>query len=253
MAFTALLSELASHGYTIAALDHPYEQAYLAYPDGSSIYGADINLTDEIVNAIYDMRVRDFAAFLDYFPTLTAQLNAPFNTSHYAIFGHSIGGASALGALLQHPAFIAGMNMDGLQVGANTTVAVPDAQRPVLLLGQQKHTPEADGTWGVFPKAQSGWWREITVNGAQHLDFSDMTFWKGLGKSDQPSVGTIDGTRMIAIVRAAVTAFFDRLVGESYAVLEGPDRKWPELNFVGYGNGNYSYNCLKMGLGEGGL
>ncbi|KAF2490513.1 hypothetical protein BU16DRAFT_585720 [Lophium mytilinum] len=255
--YTALLSELASHGYTIAAVDHPYEQPYLQYPDGTSIYGLPVvySFSLELFNAIYEMRIKDFAALIDYFPTLTSQLNAPFNATHFAVFGHSLGGASALGAMLQLPSVMAGINMDGLLTGdpANTTVGVPDEKRNVMMFGQQDHTPENEGTWGIFPKAQTGWWREVTVDAALHLDFSDAAIWKGLGKNDQPEVGTIDGTRMVQIVRAVVTAFFDKLMGEKEAVLDGPEKKWPELNFVGYGNGNYTYNCLKEGLGLGGL
>ncbi|KAK3076375.1 hypothetical protein LTS18_013191, partial [Coniosporium uncinatum] len=123
------------------------------------------------------MRVRDFNAFIDYFPSLAAELRAPFNTTHFGIFGHSLGGASALGALLQHPRnkVVGGVNLDGLLTGdlAGNDTAKVDAKRPVMLLGQELHTPANEGTWGVFPTAQTEWWREVLVNGSMHLDFSD--------------------------------------------------------------------------------
>jgi len=258
IAYTTLLSELASQGYTVAAVDHPYEQPFLQYPSangsgpygGPQIYGLPVvySFNTSFFNQLYDMRVRDFSAFIDYFPSLAAELRAPFNTKHFGIFGHSLGGASALGALLQHPRnkVLGSVNLDGLLTGdpAGNDTAKADAKKPVMLLGQEIHTPANEGTWGAFPRAQTGWWREILVNGSMHLDFSDATIWKELGRNDAPDVGSIDGSRMVSITRAFVTAFFDKLSGEREAVLQGPSRKWSEANFVGSYDGNKTCACI---------
>ncbi len=106
-----------------------------------------------------------------------------------------------------------------------------DAKRPVFQFGSGEHTGENEATWGTFPAAQTGWMREVLVLGAAHLDFSDATFWKGLGKSDQPEVGAINGERMIMIVRTYVGAYFDKLMGTRVPVLDGPSAIWPEANF----------------------
>ncbi|RYP09986.1 hypothetical protein DL765_008255 [Monosporascus sp. GIB2] len=70
--YTILLSELASHGYTVGELDHPYEQPFLRYPNGTGAYELplDFNYTMEIVETIYETRLEDTSAFLDSFPAL---------------------------------------------------------------------------------------------------------------------------------------------------------------------------------------
>ena len=237
LCYTALLSELASQGYVVAAIDHPYEQPYLQYADGGPGYfGLPVvfSFNMSFANDIYKMRLADTTAFLSFFPELVEELKAPFNTTHFATFGHSLGGASALGSMLHDPRIIGGINLDGLLFGdlaGNGSIA--DQKRPVMLLGNEMHTPGNEGTWGTFPRAQTGWWREILVNGAAHLDFSDATVWKGLGVSDTPEVSTIDGVRMVTILRAFVAAFFDFVVGKNEKILDGPSRTFPEANFVG--------------------
>jgi hypothetical protein len=116
--YTTLLSELASRGYTVAALDHPYEQPFLQYPNGGpGIEGLPPSYSGPF-DIIYAFRLTDTVVFLDQFPGIVQRSRAPFNTTHYAFLGHSIGGAAAIGSLLQlqnatNPTILGALDLDG--------------------------------------------------------------------------------------------------------------------------------------------
>ena len=256
-AYTILLSELASHGYVVATIDHPYEQPFLQYPyGGPGIYGLPVNFTlNSTCGAqLYDMRQRDMVAFLNFYQGLVYEFGAPFNTPHYVMLGHSLGGASAMGTLVAansanasatyNVSVIAGLDLDGSLYGAPTSSdpAAADSHRPVMLMGNEAHVPGSDASWITFPLAQSGWWRELVVNGSAHLDFSDVTFWKGLAGCDgakTPEVGPIDGWRMSQIVRDFTLAFLNCAVfSDEDVVLDGSSWMYPEVVFEGGKNGS---------------
>ncbi|KAJ2986971.1 hypothetical protein NUW58_g4769 [Xylaria curta] len=233
---TILISELVSHGYTVVGLDHPFEQLFIRYPNGTGVIGVDIDYgSSQLLEAIYNTRLIDNVVFLDYFPKLTHKLGAPFNTSHFGLFGYSLGGAAALGSVYHDRRVLSGLNLDGTMFGLpalNNTWA--DAKKPVFLLGNEYHTGEDaihDVTWETFPSWQTEYFRLFTINGSTHHDFCDDTFWKTIEPTD-PSTGPIDGNRQFRIMNAYVKAFFDfTLMGWNSSLLDGPSAEWPEVVF----------------------
>ncbi|KAI0466845.1 hypothetical protein F4859DRAFT_286193 [Xylaria cf. heliscus] len=233
---TILISELVSHGYTVVGLDHPFEQPFLRYTNGTGVVGVAIDYSDAgLIDAIYETRLVDNAAFLEYFPELTRRLGAPFNTTHMGSFGYSLGGAAALAAIYDDARFVSGLNLDGTLYETETlNSTVADAKKPVFLIGSEFHTGEDyihDVTWESFPKYQTEYFRFVTINGSQHHDMCDDTFWKTFMSTD-PSTGLIDGNRMYKILNGYVRAFFDfTLLGRNSPLLDGPSVEWPEVVF----------------------
>ncbi|RYC59252.1 hypothetical protein CHU98_g6951 [Xylaria longipes] len=231
-----LISELVSHGYVVVGLDHPFEQPFVRFTNGTGVVGVDIDYTSALLlDAIYLTRLVDNAVFLKSFPELTRKLGAPFNTTHMGSFGYSLGGAAALATIYDDDRFVSGLNLDGslyLTLAENSTVA--DAKKPVFLIGNEVHTGEDyehDVTWEAFIKYQTGYFRMITINGSTHHDFCDDTFWKTIMPTD-PSTGPIDGNRMYKILNDYVKAFFDfTLLGSDSPFLDGPSAEWPEVVF----------------------
>ncbi|KAH7305930.1 platelet-activating factor acetylhydrolase [Stachybotrys elegans] len=226
-----LLADLASQGYVVAALDHPYEQPFLRYPNGTGLAGLPINFqyTEEFVYALHAVRVREMVHFAGYWPELVRRMCAPFETKRLGAFGISFGGSASLDAALESDAIGAAINLDGSIFGrAAANEPDSDIKKPTLLLAFWNHSPSTDGSWADFVARQSGWWRNIMVNGTVHADWSDMTFWKIWGTS-RP-MGTIDGRRMVQIRSAYVTAFFDEhLRGEDSPLMDEPAAEWPEV------------------------
>ncbi|KAI0424219.1 hypothetical protein F5Y09DRAFT_149622 [Xylaria sp. FL1042] len=234
---TILISELVSHGYTVVGLDHPFEQPFIRFPNGTGVVGVEIDFNSTILlEDIYDTRLVDTAVFLDYFPELVRKLGAPFSTTHIGSFGYSLGGAAAVGSIYYDGRLASGLNLDGallgLQEALNNTVA--DTKKPVLFLGSEVHTGEDavhDITWGTFPLWQTAYFGKFLINGTMHHDFSDDTFWKTIQPTD-PTTGPIDGNRQVAIMNAYVKAFLDfTLLGQNSSTLYGPSAEWPEVVF----------------------
>ncbi|KAI1371188.1 hypothetical protein F4677DRAFT_457298 [Hypoxylon crocopeplum] len=231
---TILLSELASYGYTVIGLDHPFEQPYIQYPNGTGVIGVDIDYDDpELINAIYETRLVDNTAFLKCFPELVHKLKAPINTTHIGSFGYSLGGASALGSMYDDSRLISGLNLDGTVYDKlNSTAA--DEKKPVFFLGSEYHNTDfeiGDITWEIFLSQQTGYVREFSIIGTTHHDFCDDTFWKTIEDVDQ-AAGPINGNRQVNILNTYVKAFFDfTLLGQHSPILDGPSADWPVVVF----------------------
>ncbi|CAJ2501968.1 Uu.00g048210.m01.CDS01 [Anthostomella pinea] len=215
--YTILVSELASHGYTVVGLDHPW--------------------TTPLIEEVYAMRMQDTAVFLDHLPKLAEELEAPFNTSYVGAFGGSLGGAAAVGSAYDDERILSAINMDGTFFGrAAVSTSDADVQKPTLMLGMEGHTgvnASLDITWGTFPRWQTDYFRKILVKGATHRDFSDITFWKTVRGSVRDA-GPINGTRQVETMNAIVRAFFDfTLLGIPSPVLDAPSKEFPDLIFHG--------------------
>ncbi|RYP46837.1 hypothetical protein DL768_007004 [Monosporascus sp. mg162] len=155
---TTLLSELASHGYTVVGFDHPYEQPHVRYPNGMDVYGlpSGFNYTMEIIEAIYETRLEDAIAFLDSFPALVELLDASFNTTHFAAFGHPLGGGAAVESLYGDDRLLSAINVEGSFFGRHAlNSSEADLGKPSFLFDMEIHTGEdenRDITWGTFSR-----------------------------------------------------------------------------------------------------
>jgi hypothetical protein len=100
--FTSLFSEIVSRGYTVVTVDHPGEQPYLQFPNGTGVtgLGKDFIPDGDFINRVHEYRLEDNAAVLDALPMLREELGIPLNLTHVALFGHSLGGSAALNQLL---------------------------------------------------------------------------------------------------------------------------------------------------------
>ena len=229
--FRILLSDLASHGYTVAAIDHPHEQPFLRFPDGTGLVGLPVNYSSdlEFIDAFHPVRVREMLHFVDYWPKLVKKLCAPFQTRKLGAFGVSFGGSVALNAAIESDNTAAAINLDGSIFGhAAANLSSSDAKKPTLLLGFEGHVASLDESWNNFTSRQSDWWRGIYVDGTVHQDWSDMSFWKIWGTTKE--LGPIDGRRMMDVRSTYTRAFFDEhLRGEESPLMDGPAEQWPEV------------------------
>jgi len=108
--YTAELEDIVSHGYIVAAVDHPYDTAYTIFPDGNVILFAQdrfnqetkkpnglSNYAKERVEVMGDDNKFALTEILKY--ANTRSLHSPFynrvNESEIGAFGHSIGGLAA--------------------------------------------------------------------------------------------------------------------------------------------------------------
>jgi dienelactone hydrolase len=233
---TGLAEDLASHGYVAAGIDHTYESFATAFPDGrvtTCLAREAPRRGGAFWEKVVTGRAADVSFVLD---ELTGAHPAGpgaglIDPSRMAMAGHSIGGASAIAALLADSRIQAGLDMDGA-----THARIPDhgLSQPFLFLGKQaNYTPGGEGsvtTWDRDWKLLTGWKRWLLVAGAVHASFTDLALLAGQAGLDIDA-GT-PGARSLAITRAYVRAFFDQhLRGRPQALLDQPSPRYPEVTF----------------------
>ncbi|KDN88219.1 alpha/beta hydrolase family protein [Kitasatospora cheerisanensis] len=125
---TAWAEELASHGYAVAALDHPYDSAAVVLDDGRTIRSATASTgdrdADEVLAADWTaIRAADLGFVLDRLEGLDRgeypgdPLTGRLDTGRTAVAGHSMGGAAALQAARHDARFAAALDLDGFPHG----------------------------------------------------------------------------------------------------------------------------------------
>ncbi|MGV9559099.1 alpha/beta hydrolase family protein [Streptomyces sp. NPDC003522] len=215
---TAWAEELASHGYVVAALDHPYDSAAVVLADGRTIRSEIASTGDrdedaELAVGWTAVRADDLSFVLTRLDRLdrgeTADpLTGRLDTGRAAVTGHSMGGAAALRAARQDRRFAAVVDLDGYPHGP----ASPSLHRPTLALTQAltsatdpRYLPRL--TEALRSSTATGY--RLTVPGAAHLTFTDGPLYLPPVPS---AVGSLGRTGSPRVVAAATLAFLDSVL-----------------------------------------
>ncbi|WP_407991685.1 alpha/beta hydrolase family protein [Kitasatospora sp. CMC57] len=215
---TAWAEELASHGYLVAALDHPYDSAAVVLADGRTIHAETASTgdrdRDETLAADWTaVRAADLGFVLTRLEGLDRgetvdPLTGRLDTGRVAVTGHSIGGAAALQAARQDRRFDAVIDLDGYPHGPTS----PALRQPALAL-TQAITPATDPRY--LPRLTEALGQStatsyrLTIPGAAHLTFMDGTLYL----PPVPSiVGTLGRTESPRVVAGATLTFLDAVL-----------------------------------------
>ncbi|MEO7354748.1 MAG: hypothetical protein ABIZ70_10435 [Gemmatimonadales bacterium] len=185
--YTGLATRLASRGFVVFALDHPYESAVTQLPDGRVVGTQESLLPGERDRLGYmarqqAIRVADIRFVIDELarpdPLWPALRGGRIDGSKVAVIGHSFGGAAASAALSEDSHVVAAANIDGTPYGD-----LPDRTltRPFLLL-QSDSAETHHGEFFVNGNARllaqmtaPGFHYEIKH--ANHYSFTDAPFF----------------------------------------------------------------------------
>lgn len=187
--YTALLTDLASRGFVVLAVDHPYDSAVTELADGRIVTAEPDISSDDAQDAatmadLQRTRAADLRFVVDQLtrPELRAErfgaLADRLDTEHIATVGHSLGGASALAALADDPRIAAAVDIDGTPYGDLPDRAIT---RPVLLvesdLDRTDHPRRyLDGIDAVFDNLTAPGYR-YEIGGTDHFGFTDAPFF----------------------------------------------------------------------------
>lgn len=243
--YTAIVLELASQGIVVASIDHPSDGLVVEFPDGSVVPGIPAD-TDAKLDVNANIRTQDVSFLLDqlaqskvigdFIPGATRALNV----SRVVVYGQSLGGATAIRALIRDHRVVGAVNLDGRLAGQDGTQAIPG---PFILWGDSSVNSSSTNmtSWANALDNTKGWARELSLMDSVHMTFSDEaliatmagTLNVSAGIGADIDIGNIDGTRVTEILGTYLKAFIDYAFGECRAsLLDCPSPKFPEVVFL---------------------
>ncbi|HEY9735664.1 MAG TPA: hypothetical protein V6D06_05250 [Trichocoleus sp.] len=242
--YTAQAEALASHGYIVASVTHPYDALVTGLLDGQ-IIPQDPSLVADFGNpAMYQaaseketaLRAADLQFVLDELTRLNAsdpqnRLTARLDLDRVGVFGHSLGGATAAEAMRLDERFDVGLNLDGSLWGE---VVKTGLDRPFMLMNSE-NAFLSDASKQAFFSNLTGDRYNLTLEGAKHHNFADAPFLLPLlaevGAADLYQVGSIDPSRGATLINQYALAFFDQyLKGQPQPLLTSPS-PYEEVDF----------------------
>ena len=245
---TRQVEELVSHGYVVAAIDHPYAASGVLFPDGRTAV-FDPRMFDPTSPGhpkIYDLALpyltQDILFTLDQLAVVNENdpygiLTGRLDMSRTAAFGSSLGGVLAAEACRLDARLQACLAMD---VFMTPDVAGQGLRQPVMWITRDAETMQQEG-WkqfdieetqttirAAFEHTQADAYL-VLAPGMYHTDFSDarflspLTAWLGL-------TGPVDDDLKDAVFLDLPLAFFDRhLKGQPVEVLDHLTEEYPGL------------------------
>lgn len=211
--YTSLIETLVSHGYVVAAVQHPYVAGVTVFPDGRVVEHqpapSDPDEAEGYFQMAFDAVVGDIAFVLDVLPTMEPPLRACFNLSRVGIYGHSFGGGASAAICNQDERVLAGTALDGYFQGE---VVKNGLQQPFLSLLAEGHFKRDASLRQLWNRTHSDIYM-ATVAGAAHYSYTDvgllLTHVAPLIPRQAVGFGSIEPKHLIEITNAFTLAFFD--------------------------------------------
>lgn len=266
---TSQCQDLASHGYIVVGIDHPYVSAATAFP-GRIVTAREATTsfdTPEPAEPITQIMAEDAAFVINKLSEINEGRVDPafrgrLNLDALGIIGHSVGGAVAYNLAIHDSRIKAAVNLDGvvyvtpgtfreiapfLMLAGDEHLLHAIANRQSLIEGQKmigvpgsKEDHEARshrarqcivGLADVL-KASGNLY---TVEGSGHMKFTDIGLFIGVQwlRELMQIGGKTDPGRCLEITQALTAAFFDRHLKRQPAdALTALPRKYPQLKKV---------------------
>jgi pimeloyl-ACP methyl ester carboxylesterase len=257
--YTALAEDLASHGYVVVGFDAPYRTILVVLPDGRVIERAPQNDADllsgpqkeQLANKLVQTWSADMGFALDQLEELnTCDPSGSFlgrlDMRRVGVFGHSLGGATALQFCHDDDRCKAGIDVDGAPLG---NVVSEGVTQPFMFL-LSDHKGESDSDTGqpeairhaganihsIYSRLPSDRRLMIMIRGSGHYMFSDdgamlksplvMRVMRSLG------IVPLDGRRQVAVTAHYVSTFFDVYLKDAPAAELSIQPKYGEVEYL---------------------
>jgi predicted dienelactone hydrolase len=259
---TVLAEELASQGFFVVAIDHPFGSASVAFPDGRVIHttlgGFLAGSTIEEVEASYqqaedelERRTADARFVLDELGRLDTDdpeglLTGRVDLGRVGIMGYSFGGAVAAETAFRDDRIQAVVNLDGMVFGESATHGIT---QPYFLIAEglpAEVKPPRTARAETVNELQSDLLARDVVNqhrlltnsggallqisGTAHLNFSDGPLYSPLHR--WRSAGRIDPLRALIIINEHTVQFFRQYLDQDATATVGVrSSRYPEARF----------------------
>jgi predicted dienelactone hydrolase len=254
---TIQAEELASHGFVVVGVDHPYSSDRVVFPDGRVALSAltqfldyaseeTLAATERAAEEQLRIRVADVRFVLDELERLDRSdpaglLTARLDTSKVGFFGHSFGGAVSAEVCRADPRVLTGADLDGLIFGEPRRTGFG---KPFLIFSDDTRIPPAAEIESLKPVPRRRW-SYIAENdramrrglaqvngyfavlrGSRHANFCDSPYYspfRRLRPVNDSEPGPIRHERAMKILNAYLLSLFRRhLKGEEDGLLDSP-------------------------------
>jgi pimeloyl-ACP methyl ester carboxylesterase len=243
LVYSAILSAVASAGFTVIGVDHTYAPKAVEFPDGELAIGnqeqrLDWSAPETIYSVMQSMMPVQAADLNDILEA--AQLGNLPSLPKYTdklkvgIFGHSLGGALVAHVLATDTRYVSGVNYDGPMSRASEN---PGFDKPYLALGQEYLLTGNDSSWDDLWSHLTGWRSQFSINGSQHETYMDLPLIGGILNLREKAntslydtkFGRIDGRRAFELLWSYTTTMFGfTMKGRSHEFLQSNSARYPD-------------------------
>lgn len=264
--YTSFMEDIASHGYIVCSISHPYEQPYVRFPDGEEIYlfkkraqlaylqllisnklqlrRRNTQEKIEIITKNYLHRLRQFTKSLDIWVKDTefvidyfekeinsdkaGELFKKMDFDKIGAYGMSFGGAAAGQVCLIDKRMKAGINMDCFQFG---DIIRKPLKVPFMLMQSSYRDDWNIGNGVIYSKTEADFYKFSYLK-AMHFVFTDVAVIPLLSQSARETfIGKVDGYESIILINSYVRNFFDHYLKGKPSELLGKTVDTADLRF----------------------
>lgn len=245
------MEALASAGYIAVAIDHPYAAAFTVFANGRLVVNDPQMLPPAGRNQPGDQAQREQLAavvsadqrfVLDQLQLLNAgQGDARFagqlDLQRIGLMGLSLGGGAIVWTCSVDPRCKVGLAMDGWYEPLPQPLLAAPLGQPFMFMQSATTMWKMDNLARLdhLYQAVTAPAYHLTFAGVLHRDFSDYPLLTPLSAPWMSERGTLNGGRTVAVINAYMLAFFDQyLQRRPAALLQGPAREYPEVQFAAH-------------------
>ncbi len=246
---TSLMQELASHGYIVIGMEHPYGSVITVFPDGQVAHNNPSALPDgkpedeyeAAARLLADQWAQDIGYTLDMFGIWTTDRRSTFwgmlDLGRVGVFGHSTGGGAAIQFCGTDPRCQAVLGLDPFMTPVSPEILDNGLSMPFMAMFSQAWADEAGSKnnrlFNGMLAQMSGPAPAVSIQGTAHYDFTDLPALTPLAPRLHLK-GPINGKRVQEIVNTYVLEFFDlHFKGLPAPLLDAPSPDYPEVKFIG--------------------
>jgi pimeloyl-ACP methyl ester carboxylesterase len=258
---TYILQELASQGFVVVGISHPYNAAIVQLHDGSvadgrsqvdlgSFYATPVmTLEQRLGLADTEMRIQtdDDRFVLDQLGEADRTPDNPLfghvDLTHVGAFGHSFGGnvaaelareddrvrsAIVLDGVLHGPVAETGLDKPLFRIKAETPDVPPGSENSPIQSTRvhAQMSKMGEGALAATFARYGGY--QVIIRGIDHENFSDKGFFSPFHSLS--GIGTIPQARAAEIINAYIVAFFkETLRNQPQPILSGEKSPFPEV------------------------
>lgn len=216
--------QLASHGYVVVGVQHPYGAVVTVFQDGRVAKNNPSALPGGVPDDEYEIAARklvdqwagDLGFALDFLEEQNSDAGSPFHASldlaRVGVYGHSTGGGAAIQFCGTDARCQAVLGQDPFMRPVSQAVLETGLAQPSFFLFSQSWADLTDSRnnqlFNPFFSRLTATYGAVYIEGTEHYDFSDLPLLSPLA----PQLGLkgpINGKRVTLIINDYLLSFFD--------------------------------------------